>query len=93
MIAGTSYGFDVPAIGILLWIPGLPFVLYFLVYVLWVTVAQLFASAYNTLPGEMAYEFDDRTQALVESDLIRVLEGLFSGGIGQSFDKFDEYFR
>ncbi|WEV52813.1 MFS transporter [Bifidobacterium sp. ESL0704] len=49
-------------VGILLWIPGLPFALYFLVYVLWVTVAQLFASAYNTLPGEMAYGFDDRTR-------------------------------
>ncbi|WEV75547.1 MFS transporter [Bifidobacterium sp. ESL0800] len=49
-------------VGILLWIPGLPFVVYFLVYVLWVTVAQLFASAYNTLPGEMAYGFDDRTK-------------------------------
>lgn len=49
-------------VGILLWIPGLPFAVYFLVYVLWVTVAQLFASAYNTLPGEMALGFDDRTK-------------------------------
>ncbi|WEV69203.1 MFS transporter [Bifidobacterium sp. ESL0775] len=49
-------------VGVLLWIPGLPFAVYFLVYVLWVTVAQLFASAYNTLPGEMAYGFDDRTK-------------------------------
>ncbi|WEV64228.1 MFS transporter [Bifidobacterium sp. ESL0732] len=49
-------------VGILLWIPGLPFALYFLVYIMWVTVAQLFASAYNTLPGEMAYGFDDRTK-------------------------------
>lgn len=49
-------------LGILLWIPGLPFAVYCLVYVLWVSVAQLFASAYNTLPGEMAYGFDDRTK-------------------------------
>ncbi|MCO6559349.1 MAG: MFS transporter [Bifidobacterium sp.] len=49
-------------VGILLWIPGLPFAVYFLVYILWVTVAQLFASAYNTLPGEMALGFDDRTK-------------------------------
>ncbi|WEV72561.1 MFS transporter [Bifidobacterium sp. ESL0790] len=49
-------------VGVLLWIPGLPFIVYFLVYVLWVIVAQLFASAYNTLPGEMASGFDERTK-------------------------------
>ncbi|WEV59189.1 MFS transporter [Bifidobacterium sp. ESL0728] len=49
-------------VGMLMWVPGLPFVVYFLVYLLWVAAGQLFASAYNTLPGEMTSSFDDRTK-------------------------------
>lgn len=47
--------------GILLWIPSLPFVVYLVVYVLWVVLGQMFQTAYNPLPGEMARDFGERT--------------------------------
>lgn len=37
--------------GVFLWIPGLPLAVYAAVYVLWVVLAQVFATAYNPLPG------------------------------------------
>ena len=47
--------------GILLWLPGLPFAVYLAAYVLWVVVGQMFQTAYNSLPGEMARDFGERT--------------------------------
>lgn len=47
--------------GLLLWIPGLPFAVYLGVYVLWVVLGQMFQTAYNPLPGEMAQDFGNRT--------------------------------
>lgn len=47
--------------GILLWIPGLPPATYLAVYVLWVVLGQMFQTAYNPLPGEMAQDFGERT--------------------------------
>lgn len=48
-------------LGIMLWIPGLPLPVYLLVYVLWVVLSQMFQTAYNPLPGEMAQDFGERT--------------------------------
>ncbi|RSX58502.1 MFS transporter [Bifidobacterium samirii] len=47
--------------GVFLWIPGLPLAVYALAYVTWVVLAQLFATAYNPLPGEMTPDFTSRT--------------------------------
>jgi oligogalacturonide transporter len=49
-------------VGVLLWIPGLPFAIYVATYILWVALAQLFAACYNPLPGEMTQDFGARTK-------------------------------
>lgn len=49
-------------VGVLLWVPGLPFVMYALVYMFWVVLAQLFQTAYNPLPGEMTADFNGRAK-------------------------------
>ena len=47
--------------GVFLWIPGLPLGVYAAAYVLWVVLGQVFATAYNPLPGEMTADFGERT--------------------------------
>lgn len=49
-------------LGIFLWIPGQPFAVYVAAYVLWVVMAQVFATAYSALPGEMTTDFVGRTK-------------------------------
>ena len=49
-------------VGVLLWIPGLPMLLYACVYVLWVMLAQAFQACYNPLAGEMTKDFSQRTK-------------------------------
>ncbi|WP_238549691.1 MFS transporter [Bifidobacterium callitrichos] len=48
--------------GVFLWIPGLPIAAYAGMYVIWVVLAQVFATAYNPLPGEMTTDFAGRTK-------------------------------
>ncbi|OXM99854.1 MFS transporter [Bifidobacterium vansinderenii] len=46
---------------LLMWIPGMPKALYFLVYVLYVTLQQMFGVCYSSLPGEMTRDFAGRS--------------------------------
>ena len=46
---------------LLMWIPGMPKVLYFFVYVLYVTLQQMFGVCYSSLPGEMTRDFAGRS--------------------------------
>ncbi|KAA8815418.1 sodium:galactoside symporter [Bifidobacterium callitrichos] len=48
--------------GVFLWIPGLPLAAYAAAYVLWVVLAQMFATSYSALPGEMTTDFTGRTK-------------------------------
>ncbi|MBT1172768.1 MFS transporter [Bifidobacterium sp. MA2] len=48
--------------GVFLWIPGLPIAVYFAAYALWVVLAQMFATSYSALPGEMTADFAGRTK-------------------------------
>lgn len=48
--------------GVFLWIPGQPFAVYVVTYVLWVVLVQVFATAYSALPGEMTTDFVGRTK-------------------------------
>lgn len=46
---------------LLMWIPGMPKALYFFVYVLYVTLQQMFGVCYSSLPGEMTRDFAGRS--------------------------------
>ena len=47
-------------VGVLLWIPGQPSWAYFLVFLIWMAISQLFQTAYNSLPSEMTTDYDGR---------------------------------
>jgi oligogalacturonide transporter len=79
-------------VGLLLWIPGLPVPLYCLVYVMWVMLAQLFGTAYSTLPGEMTTDFSERTMlstvrlflSTASGTLIPLLGGIVLAAVGEN---------
>ncbi|MEE8738235.1 MAG: MFS transporter [Bifidobacterium sp.] len=48
--------------GVVLWLPHRPFALYGAAFIVWVTLAQLFQTSYNPLPGEMTQDFNGRTR-------------------------------
>ncbi|WP_081867294.1 MFS transporter [Bifidobacterium bombi] len=76
-------------LGALMWIPGIPVPLYFLTYVFWIVLAQLFAAAYNPLAGEMTRNFNERnllsTTRLTISSLAGTVILLASGVVLKVF--------
>lgn len=46
---------------VFMWIPGLPFWLYFALYTLFIMTLQMFLTAYSSLPTEMTDDYNGRT--------------------------------
>lgn len=65
-------------ITLLMWVPGLPQPLYFIVYVLYVVLMQMFGVCYSALPSEMTTDFSGRS---LLSTVRLLISGLFSAAI------------
>lgn len=63
---------------LLMWVPGLPKLLYFLIYVLYVVLMQMFGVCYSALPGEMTKDFSGRS---LLSTVRLTISGLASAAI------------
>ncbi|KAA8827700.1 MFS transporter [Bifidobacterium myosotis] len=65
-------GIPVLLVTMLMWIPGLPLWLYFVVYALWIIANQMIMTPYSALPTEMTTDFNGRT-------MLSTTRMLFSG--------------
>ena len=63
---------------LVMWVPGLPQPIYFITYVLYVMLMQMFGVCYSALPGEMTTDFSGRS---LLSTVRLLVSGLFAASI------------